>query len=324
MKITAECVTPRHPDKLCDQIADAILDEAVGQDPDSRVAVEVLGGHGVIIVMGEVTTKAYVNVPAVVERIMGAKYPVLNYIVSQSPEIAHGVDTGGAGDQGIMIGYATDETPEFMPKEVMYARELCQFLYGLFPYDGKTQVTLENGEIKKIVTSFQHVKSSDLKNAVLQWLEVLDSNGEVEILANPAGDWKTGGFEADTGLTGRKLLIDAYGPRVPIGGGSFSGKDATKVDRSGAYIARKIAVELLKEHTAKEVIVRLSYAIGVADPVQAVALIDGKEVDISNGTYGLPLKPNEIIEALHLKEPQFEQTAKWGHFGNGFKWDGAE
>lgn len=317
---TAESVSPKHPDKLCDQISDAILDAYLQGDPRSRVAVDVAGGHGSIFVVGEVTSSTTsVNVPEIVHRIVGPKadgapYEVIERIVAQSPEIAHGVDNGGAGDQGIMVGYATSETPELLPLEYVLARNLNKNLYERWPHDGKTQVTLKNGKITAIVASFQHAPKHELGAQVLTWLkheplaEAYD--GKFELHVNPAGDWQVGGFDADSGLTGRKLAVDNYGPRVPIGGGAFSGKDGTKVDRSGAYIARRIAVDYLKKHDAKEVFVYLAYAIGYPHPVEATVIIDG----VQQGIEGYDLTPSGIIAALDLQSPQFETRARYGHF----------
>lgn len=308
---TAESVSPKHPDKLCDQISDAILDAYLAQDPDARVAVEALGGHGQLVIMGEVTSSAHVDIQPIVDRLVGPIKLSVN-IVKQSPEIARGVDAGGAGDQGIMIGYACDETPELLPLEYVLARKLNQYLYQTWPYDGKTQVTLRGHTIIAIVASFQHAKQAELKRAVNAWLKTqanVDPN--LTIHANPAGDWDQGGFEADTGLTGRKLVVDNYGPRIPIGGGCYSGKDASKVDRSAAYMARHIAVDYLKKHNAKEVFVRLAYAIGYDQPLEATAIIDGQHQQIT----GYDLSPNGIIELLDLKKPQFEERSQWGHYG---------
>ena len=247
---TAECVTPKHPDKLCDRISDAILDACLEQDPNSRVAIETMGGHGIITITGELTTKAFVDMREIAQKIAGNQYGVQINVVKQSPEISQGVDTGGAGDQGIMVGYACNENEAMIPMELYLARSLCKFLYEKFPFDGKTQVTLyENGVIETIVASFQNVSQKDLMEGVNSWLVSKHLMGRgIKTLCNPAGDWKQGGFEADTGLTGRKLAVDNYGTRVPIGGGAFSGKDATKVDRSAAYMARYIAVDLLKRN----------------------------------------------------------------------------
>ena len=308
---TAESVSPKHPDKLCDQISDAILDAYLAQDPNARVAVEALGGHGQLVIMGEVTSTATVDIQPIVDRLVGPIKLTIN-IVQQSPEIARGVDTGGAGDQGIMIGYATNETPEFLPLEYVLARQLNQHLYKQWPYDGKTQVTLRGYTIIAIVASFQHAKQAELKRAVNTWLQSqpnVDPN--VTIHANPAGDWDQGGFDVDTGLTGRKLVVDNYGPRIPIGGGCYSGKDASKVDRSAAYMARHIAVQLLKEHKAGEVYVRLAYAIGYDQPLEATAIIDGQHQQIT----GYDLSPNGIIEYLDLKKPKYEEKSRWGHYG---------
>lgn len=321
---TAESVSPMHPDKICDRISDAILDECLRQDPNSRVAVEVMGGHGIITITGEVTTKAYFNAREIAQRVAGSQYGVQVNIVQQSPEIASGVDSGGAGDQGIMVGYACNETSKLMPLEAMLARSLCQFIYEEYSYDGKTQVTVEDGNIKSIVASFQNVSKEQLLVRVNDWLSVrglIEKNG-ILIFCNPAGDWSQGGFEADTGLTGRKLMVDNYGPRVPIGGGCFSGKDASKVDRSAAYMARKIAVDELYRTGAREVWVYLAYAIGRAEPLQATCkIINSEGVESEYRVVNYDLTPKGIIEFLDLKKPQFEETAMWGHFGNNFKWD---
>lgn len=323
---TAECVTPKHPDKMCDQISDAILDWYLKQDENSRVAVEVLGGHGKVFICGEVTSLAtpiYKSaVEGIVRDITGKELEVEVRIVSQSPEIANGVDTGGAGDQGIMTGYACDDNKEMIPQEYFLARDLCKYIYAKYPYDGKTQITLnENSEIVTIVASFQNVSNKQLLDMIHAWVDGRNIVAECNYFANPAGDWNQGGFDADTGLTGRKLMVDNYGPQVAIGGGCFSGKDSTKVDRSGAYMARKLAVEILKSVNAKEVLVKLAYAIGVAQPVMVSAEVNGEVVDFSVSLSKYDLTPAGIIKALDLKKPQFEKTAQWGHFGNGFKWD---
>lgn len=317
---TAESVSPKHPDKLCDQISDAILDAYLAKDPAAWVAVETMGGHGQVYIVGEVTASHKVSLTPIVKRLAG-DVQLHHKIVHQSPEIAHGVDTGGAGDQGIMVGYACAETPQLLPLEVVLARSLNQNLFERWPYDGKTQVTLKNGEITSIVASFQNAPKNDLAAQVLSWLRheplAKAAGGLAHCHINPAGDWRQGGFEADTGLTGRKLVIDNYGPQIPIGGGAFSGKDASKVDRSAAYMARRIAVDYLKKHKANQVYCYLAYAIGVAEPVEATVVIDGKSHDVK----GYDLTPKGIIKQLDLRKPQYERTARWGHFGHGFAWD---
>lgn len=317
---TAESVSPKHPDKICDQISDAILDAHLLQDPDARVAIDVAGGHGTVFVTGEVTSKATdIDVAKIVRRIAG-DVEVIEHVFAQSQEIAAGVDTGGAGDQGIMVGYATNETEELLPLEVVLARRLNQNLYERWPFDGKTQVTLRDGKVISVVASFQNASKDDLATQVLTWLNneplaVIDD--PVEFHINPAGDWNIGGFEADAGLTGRKLVVDNYGPRVPVGGGAFSGKDASKVDRSAAYAARKIAVDYLKRENAKEVYVYLAYAIGYDQPLEATVVIDGRESRVE----GYDLSPNGIISLLDLKKPVYEATARYGHFGHSdFAW----
>lgn len=318
---TAESVSPKHPDKICDRISDAILDAHLSEDPDARVAIDVAGGHGSVFVTGEVTSRATkVSVSAIVKRIAG-NVKLIENIAKQSPEIASGVDTGGAGDQGIMVGYATNETPQHLPLEVVLSRQLNQFLYKTWPYDGKTQVTLSDGKIHSIVASFQNAPKNELTDSVLKWFKNQDKKlheGAPELHINPAGDWNIGGFDADAGLTGRKLIVDNYGPQVPIGGGAFSGKDPSKVDRSAAYAARKIAVDYLKERGAKEVFVHLAYAIGYDQPLESVVKIDGVEEVIT----GYDLSPREIIESLDLKRPIYEKTAEYGHFGHAdFSWE---
>lgn len=318
---TAESVSPKHPDKICDQISDALLDAHLAQDPHARVAIDVAGGHGTVFVTGEVTSKAKdINVAEIVRRIAG-DVEVIEHVFAQSPEIAQGVDTGGAGDQGIMVGYATSETEELLPLEVVLSRRLNQYLYEKWPYDGKTQVTLVDGNVISVVASFQNAPSSELKNDVEQWLQhepLVKTSGDVELHVNPAGDWKQGGFDADAGLTGRKLIVDNYGPRVPIGGGAFSGKDPSKVDRSAAYAARRVAVDYLKKENAKEVHVYLAYAIGHDQPLEATVIVDGKEERVE----GYDLSPNGIIQLLDLKRPIYEETAKYGHFGHSdFTWE---
>ncbi len=310
---TAESVSPKHPDKICDQISDAILDAHLAQDPDARVAVDVAGGHGKVFVTGEVTSKATdIDVTSIVRRLAG-KVKVIENIASQSPEIAHGVDDGGAGDQGIMVGYATNETDELLPLEYVLARRLNKYLYDKWPFDGKTQITLKDGQIVSIVASFQHAKKDDLLRRTREWLSIepLATYGDIDFHINPAGDWNIGGFDADAGLTGRKIVVDNYGPRIPIGGGAFSGKDPSKVDRSGAYMARRIAVDYLKSRAnAKEVYVYLAYAIGYEQPLEATVIIDGSREDID----GYDLSPNGIIKFLDLKRPIYEALARYGHF----------
>lgn len=311
MKKTAEFVSPKHPDKICDFIADSILDAYLENDKNSRVAIEVMGGHNLVTINGEVTSQSKPDIEAVVKNIVGPDFRIISNIVQQSPEIAQGVDTGGAGDQGIMKGYATNETSDYMPVEYSLARNLCQKIFEKFPYDGKTQVTVENGKPITVVASFQNTKNNELLELVKS---IITAN---EYLINPAGEWQQGGFDADTGLSGRKLIVDNYGPEITIGGGSFSGKDFTKVDRSGAYMARRIAVDLLKKNNAKEVYIKLAYAIGKADPVMAVAVIDGVEKEIE----GYDLTPKGIREYLKLDQVKYADTCTWGHFGRGFSWN---
>ena len=318
---TAECITPNHPDKICDRISDAILDECLRQDPESRVAVETMGGHGKIYITGELTTDAILDIPAIVLRTYGRQIDVTVNLVQQSNYIAQGVDIGGAGDQGIMVGYACNENPEMIPQELYLARSLCKEIFKVYPYDGKTQITLENDDIKTIVASFQNAPTKELERIIKGWLRVnsFPADHNVTFHCNPAGEWSVGGFDADAGVTGRKLVVDNYGPRIPIGGGAFSGKDSSKVDRSAAYMARCIAVSTLQKlsrYSPHEVYVYLAYAIGYDQPVQSTVIVDGQESEIT----GYDLSPRGIIEYLDLKNPKFEKTAEWGHMGTDQAW----
>lgn len=314
---TCEFVSPKHPDKICDFIADSILDAYLKKDRDSRVAVEVMGGHKSISVSGEITSHAKVDIKKVVQKIVGKNYHVHLHTVHQSPFIAQGVDRGGAGDQGIMIGYATAETKNFMPYEYNLARELCHKIYKVYPFDGKVQMTIDDDDdddkkVLAVVASFQNSKTKDLLKLVKKLIK------SEEYYINPAGEWTLGGFDADSGLSGRKLVVDSYGPEVPIGGGSFSGKDCTKVDRSGAYMARRIAVDLLKQTKASEVIVKLAYVIGKSYPVMNTVIRDRMTVETH---MNYDLTPSGIKKLLKLDRPIYAKTAVWGHFGRGFDWD---
>lgn len=329
---TAEWVSPKHPDKLCDRIADAIMIECLKQDPHSRTAIEVMGGHGIVTVTGEVTTNAYVNIREVVKAITGEKLGIQINVVQQSPEIGRGVDDGGAGDQGIMVGYACSENPYMIPQELYLARRLGEYLWKeMSQHDGKTQITLnDEGEVVAIVVSWAKTEKILIAKFVDAWFKHNDLKGTPTVHINPCGDWYLSGFDADTGLTGRKIAVDSYGPNVPIGGGAFAGKDPTKVDRSGAYMARAMAVHLLKSTEAKEVIVKLAYAIGVAEPVQAVAyaVIPARTMDSNNGwkddlrfdeidltQYKSILEPKAIIEILNLRDPaMYHGASSFGHF----------
>jgi len=313
---TAECITPKHPDKICDRISDAILDACLKQDLNTRAAIETMGGHGIITVTGELTTSAFVDIPEIVKSVYGKDIGVQTNIVMQSPEISQGVDTGGAGDQGIMIGYACTENEQMVPQEYYLARKLCESIYINHSYDGKTQVTILDDDSLNVVASFQNTSSEDLIHHIKDFFS--DTRYTINSLhCNPAGEWNLGGFDADTGLTGRKLAVDNYGPRIPLGGGAFSGKDSSKVDRSAAYMARRIATDYIEKYKAGEVYVTLAYAIGHDKPLQATALVDGKEVSIDD----YDLTPKGIVEFLGLKQPIFYKTSKWGHMGKNFSWN---
>lgn len=311
MIITAESVTAWHPDKICDQISDAILDECLRQDPMSRVAVETMGGHGRIFLTGEITTKALVDYEEVAKKVykelLDKDIKVYSNIMEQAPEISMGVNRGGAGDQGIMIGYACRDNELKIPQEIYMARKLLE------PYktDAKSQVTLRNGNVEEIVLSVQGKTQEELHRYVDKFIILNEVKTLPNIYCNNTGSFITGGFDADSGVTGRKIVVDAYGPRIPVGGGAFSGKDATKVDRSAAYMARWIALQEL-DNVGTQVLVKIAYVIGGTDPVMVTMKVDGIEHDISD-TYDC--RPEAIIERFDLRKPIYRDLAKNGHFG---------
>lgn len=318
---TCEFVSPKHPDKICDRIADGLLDAYLNLDPNARVAIEVMGGHGKINISGEVTALTAVNAPDIARGFCDGDLELNVNIVKQSPFIAQGVDAGGAGDQGIMVGFACRDTDSLMPYEYELSRSLCREIFKHYPYDGKVQVTVDGREALAVAASFQNAPTRDLLDLVRSSVKAR------EYFINQAGEWSLGGFEADSGLSGRKIVVDAYGPNVPVGGGSFSGKDATKVDRSGAYMARKIAVTLLKRRKeADQAAVRLAYAIGRPEPVMAYAELTGQKSfrAIPDLAREFDLTPKGISRALDLKAVRFAETSDWGHFGRDFPWDKAE
>lgn len=365
---TSESVSEGHPDKIADQISDAILDAMLTDDPDSRVAVETLVTTGLAVVSGEVTTESYVDVQEIVREVIReigytkASYRfdadscgVLTTIHQQSPEIAQGVDANddkkqGAGDQGMMFGYASGETEEYMPMTLQYSHQLLKNLAhirkntALMPYlgpDSKSQVTVEYDEedrpkrVDTIVISTQHDEGvsqaeirSDIKKHLISAVipeELMDSNTILHV--NPTGKFVIGGPHGDTGLTGRKIIVDTYGGRGAHGGGAFSGKDASKVDRSAAYATRHVAKNILAAELAEECLVQVAYAIGVADPISISVNTygTGKVSDIQlanavNKTFDMT--PSGIIERLDLKKPKYKETAAYGHFGrNQFSWE---
>jgi S-adenosylmethionine synthetase len=360
---TSESVTEGHPDKIADQISDAVLDAVMEQDPNGRVACEVLVTTGICVVAGEITTTCYVDVPKVVRRtIEHIGYSdalwgfdcntcgVLNAIQSQSPDIAMGVDTGGAGDQGMMFGYACDETPECMPLPIMLAHRLVRQLSqvrraGVLDFlrpDGKSQVSVEyvNGEPKRVdavVISTQHSDSvsmetlrAEVKKHIIEPVipsEMVDTGTLYHI--NPTGRFVIGGPHGDTGLTGRKIIVDTYGGMGRHGGGAFSGKDPTKVDRSACYMARYIAKNIVAAGLASRCEVQLAYAIGVAEPVSVMVNTFGTGVIPEEKITRLirahfKLTPRGIIDHLKLRRPIYRNTAAFGHFGRseeGFTWE---
>ena len=373
---TSESVTEGHPDKIADQISDAILDAALADDPTSRVACETLVTTGLVVVAGEITTETYVDIPGLVRKRVSeigytrAKFGfdaetcgVITSIDPQSPDIAQGVDTAlevregqdhldeiGAGDQGMMFGYACEETEELMPLPITLAHALTRRLSevrktGVLPYlrpDGKSQVTVRyEGDrpvgVEKVLISAQHRDGmehqirGDLIESVIRPVmpEEFFDESTAEILVNPTGRFVTGGPQGDTGLTGRKIIVDTYGGSAPHGGGAFSGKDATKVDRSGSYAARWVAKNLVAAGLARRCLIQVAYAIGVAHPVSVMVETFGT-AKVDPTTLGalvrehFDLRPGAIIRDLRLRAPVFASTAAYGHFGRrepGFTWE---
>lgn len=360
---TSESVTEGHPDKISDQISDAILDAALAVDPMARVACETLVTTGLVVVAGEITTDAVIDYSKVARetvREIGytrAKYgfdcdtcAVLSALDRQSPDIAMGVDTGGAGDQGLMFGFACNETEELMPLPIQLAHRLAQRLSevrksGELPYlrpDGKSQVTVEYRDgrpfrVEAVVISSQHdanVSNEQLRSEIEEKVirhtvnpELLDNSTKYHI--NPTGRFVTGGPQGDSGLTGRKIIVDTYGGYAPHGGGAFSGKDPTKVDRSAAYMARYVAKNIVAAGLADRCLVQLAYAIGVADPVSVLVDTSGtgriSEAALSKLVRdNFELTPRGIIQDLNLRRPIYKATAAYGHFGRneeGFTWE---
>ena len=369
---TSESVTEGHPDKVCDQVSDGVLDEVLRQDPAGRVACETYVTMGLIIIGGEITTNAYVDIHSMCRNLLkeiGYTHPkygfdyhtcaILNAIHTQSPDIAMGVDKGGAGDQGMMMGYACRETPELMPLPIMLAHKLCARMAELrkknvlkyFGPDGKSQVTVEYHDEKparvtSVVLACQHTEeavdkktdmfSDDARKEVIEKVAkpILKEYvyKETKFYVNQTGKFLIGGPQSDTGMTGRKIIVDTYGGTVPHGGGAFSGKDPTKVDRSAAYMGRYIAKNLVAAGIADKLMIQLAYVIGRADPVSMMVntygtgkLNDDKIIQIIREHF--ELTPHGIIAELKLRESdgeRFRKTAAYGHFGRdgeGFTWE---
>ena len=345
---TAESVTEGHPDKVCDQMADALLDEFIAEDPKSRTAIEILGSHGHLFIGGEVTSGARkVDVAKTAEKVyreIGYKEPIdiAVKIARQSSDIALGVDTGGAGDQGIMYGYACDETKELMPLAAVLAHKLTMGLSELrkndkeaermLGPDGKAQVSFEKDKLTTLLVSTQHAENLSrdelreflVRKLIKPLLVKYDLNEPDSILVNPTGRFVIGGFAGDSGLTGRKIMVDTYCGLVPHGGGAFSGKDPTKVDRSAAYMARHAAKSMVASGLAKECLVSVAYAIGKAEPLMLFANTFDENSETATKLLGekFDFRPKAIIEYLDLLKPIYFKTASYGHFGrDGFSWE---
>ncbi len=360
---TSESVTEGHPDKLCDQISDAILDALISEDPSSRVACECLVTTGSVVIAGEITSNAYVDIPQLARGVIreigytSAEYGfdyktcgIWTSIQQQSPDIAMGVDKGGAGDQGMMFGYATGETPEYMPLPILLAHRLVRRLAevrkkGELPYlrpDGKSQVTVEydNGtpiRIEAVVLSAQHdgdvtlkaIEKDLTKKVIHQIIPAKLMDAQTKFFINPTGRFEIGGPHGDTGLTGRKIIVDTYGGVGAHGGGAFSGKDPSKVDRSASYFARYVAKNLVAAGIAKRCELQVAYAIGVAEPVSIMVntfktSLFSDEAIVRAIRKVFDFTPHGIIKRLNLKRPIYRLTAAYGHFGRneeGFTWE---
>ncbi|MCX6720012.1 MAG: methionine adenosyltransferase [Candidatus Staskawiczbacteria bacterium] len=329
---TVESVTSGHPDKVCDQISDAILDECLKQDPNTRAGIETFGNHGLLVIGGEVTTNAVFDAEEIARKVYSdigytKDLEIICRIAQQSPDIAQGVDTGGAGDQGIMYGFATDETEEFLPKVLVQVHALAKGLEDLrrqgtcwIKPDGKTQITVENGIVKTVLVSTQHceeVGNGKIKDALAEKLikPIMGDTANFEFLVNPTGKFVQGGFEADAGLTGRKIMVDTYGGLITHGGGCFSGKDPSKVDRSAAYMCRFVAKNLVANGYAKQCLVSVAYAIGKAEPLMVEAINENGESIAEIAKSKFDFRPRAIIEKLNLRKPIYSQTSAYGHFG---------
>ncbi len=363
---TSESVSEGHPDKVCDQISDAILDDILAHDKYARVACETFCATGLVLVGGEITTTHYVDIQKVVRNVVKEigytkgdyrfdfhSINVMSAINKQSPDIAMGVDTGGAGDQGMMFGYASNETPEYMPMALVYAHKLVKRLADirkrslkLMPYlrpDSKSQVTIEYSDDHKplrvdtVVISTQHdpgvsqakIRADVIKNVIKKVIPARLLDKKTVIHVNPTGKFEIGGPHGDTGLTGRKIIVDTYGGKAPHGGGAFSGKDPSKVDRSAAYAARHLAKNIVAAKVAKECMIQLSYAIGVAQPVSIYVDTNGtgRVADNKISAFikkNVNLTPKGIMERLRLRRPIYRKTAAYGHFGRNekeFTWE---
>jgi len=325
---TAEFVTPKHPDKMCDIISDTILDKFIEKDANARCTIQTMGGHGKVWITGEVGTTISISddeIKDVVKDVSGVEDVTVHLI--KVPEQFSNL----ASDQGIAIGYANTETPTRMPFEYELARGLARYIYNLYPVDGKVQVTV-NGTCTRVVSSFQNTNTKDLEELIHTFFE---QNSErlvgqkltvMDTYCNPLGIWNVGGFDSDIGITGGQAVLDNYGPRIPIGCGLFSGKDGSKIDRSAAYMARKIAIDAVKKYRLMYALVELSYATGQEQPVQARIKGNDKGINVETGIKLYEVKNYDLsisgmVQVLKLNKPNFKQTSLWGHFGNGFIWD---
>jgi S-adenosylmethionine synthetase len=316
---TAEFISPKHPDKLCDIISDTLLDKYLEKDPYTQCNIQTSGGFGKISIIGEVASDYHLSteqIKEIVHQISGVEDVDIRLV---EKNIKNNIIT----KSGVSIGYATTENKFNLPFEYYHARELNKFIYNSFPFEGKTQITI-NGDSASVLTSFQNTTSADLDKLVREYFSNTEFSVD-RIDCNPLREWYSGGFFRGFGCSGKQNVIDNYGPRIPLGGGSYSGKDATHADRCGGYMARRIAVDSLKHYGLKYAVVELSYVSGTSQPIQARIKGNDKGIHIETGiklyeVNGYDLTPNGIIDFLDLRKPIYAETSKWGHMGNNFNW----
>jgi S-adenosylmethionine synthetase len=315
---TSEFISPKHPDKLCDIISDTIFDKYLEQDPYTQCNIQVSGGFGVLNIIGEVASDGYLSDSEIIEIVYNiSNIENVNIVLKNINKIPH------INKFGISIGYATKETETYLPFEYHYTRELNKFIYAQFPFEGKTQITI-NGDWVDVVASFENTTTLELETIIKEYFDTTNFHLN-KLYCNSNGDWSNGGLINGVGASGKQNVIDNYGPRIPLGGGSYSGKDATKLDRCAGYMARRIAVDSLKQYGLQYALVELSYSNNQTQPIQARIKGNDSGINVETGlrlyeVQGYDLSPNGIIDFLDLRNISYAETSKWGHMGNNFNW----